>query len=525
MRTRFVLMRGGWLLVNGLLLLYALVWLLVVSERLRYPFDLDFIEGGLLVQAWRMARGLPVFLAPNVVFVPHAYTPLFPAIGALLLRWTGPALWPLRLISVLAALMTATVLGLSARREYQAQGPAPTTAHFSHTHGFISAGLFCAGYGLMGGWYDLARVDALFVLCSLAGVAASIYARRRGHLIAAALCLGLAFFSKQTALGFGLAAALWLWLARGRQAAAWFALTYAAIVAGGILLLNGGSQGAFVSIILRNVTGEPLEGARLLSFAWNDLLWRMGPLLGLYLWAAWRSWSRPGRGPAQRMAWLRQNPWLFFTGVALLLSALQRARPGGALNTLLPAYTFLCLAPVMLHSASRRLALQGGRRAPAEGEGGASRQIAHHEWVLLVSLLAQLLLARYDPRAYQPTAAMTQAGERLVTRVRQAGGQVWLWEQPTFNLLAGQEPAVQVHALWHARRRGVDPLPADVSEAITARRFALIIPGDSLFDQDPALQQLLQTNYVLVQALSPSDAPPTLNAFIVRPAAVYRPRP
>ncbi|MFZ1268453.1 MAG: hypothetical protein WAU95_18510, partial [Anaerolineae bacterium] len=67
MRTRFVLMRGGWLLVNGLLLLYALVWLLVVSERLRYPFDLDFIEGGLLVQAWRMARGLPVFLAPNVV--------------------------------------------------------------------------------------------------------------------------------------------------------------------------------------------------------------------------------------------------------------------------------------------------------------------------------------------------------------------------------------------------------------------------------------------------------------------------
>ncbi|MGB3060103.1 MAG: hypothetical protein WBE17_10240, partial [Anaerolineae bacterium] len=73
--------------------------------------------------------------------------------------------------------------------------------------------------------------------------------------------------------------------------------------------------------------------------------------------------------------------------------------------------------------------------------------------------------------------------------------------------------------------RGVDPLPADVSEAITARRFALIIPGDSLFDQDPALQQLLQTNYVLVQALSPSDAPPTLNAFIVRPAAVYRPRP
>lgn len=179
----------------------------------------------------------------------------------------------------------------------------------------------------------------------------------------------------------------------------------------------------------------------------------------------------------------------------------------------------------MLHSASRRLALQGGRRAPAEGEGGASRQIAHHEWVLLVSLLAQLLLARYDPRAYQPTAAMTQAGERLVTRVRQAGGQVWLWEQPTFNLLAGQEPAVQVHALWHARRRGVDPLPADVSEAITARRFALIIPGDSLFDQDPALQQLLQTNYVLVQALSPSDAPPTLNAFIVRPAAVYRPRP
>ena len=52
--------------------LYAGVFLILVIARLAYPFELEFIEGGILVQAWRMAHGLPVWLPANAEFVPRS---------------------------------------------------------------------------------------------------------------------------------------------------------------------------------------------------------------------------------------------------------------------------------------------------------------------------------------------------------------------------------------------------------------------------------------------------------------------
>lgn len=488
--------------------LYAGVLVVLVVGRLAYPFELDFIEGGTLVQAWRMARGLPVWLPPNAEFVPYAYTPLFATLAAIPLQWTGPALWPLRLISVLATGATTLTLWWVARRM---AGP---------LLGFLCAGLFLAGYDVVGGWYDLARVDSLFMALALGGMAVVAAApagfgheRSVSRDVVAAVLLALAFFTKQTALGFALAAAVWVFVARGWRSGMLFSAVYGALLVTGIWALNLSSAGAFGPVVLFLTTAEPIEGPRLVRFVTHELLGRMLPLLLLLLYATWQ--SRHARSAA---AWLRANPWLWFALVALVLSALQRARPGGALNSLLPLYTLLCLAPALAWAAR------------SQGTGSLRPDRRRMAWLgrplwsaVLILIVGQLLLARYDPRQHFPTSEMRAAGERLIARVAHAGGPVWVVDQPSFNLLAGQTPAVSLNALYAARHRGSDPMPPDLVQAIRAKKFALILATDAVFDHEPAFVELLQGNYVETETLPPSEAPATLNGMPVRSFLMYTP--
>ncbi len=492
-----------------LVALYAAVLVFLIVARLTYPFELDFIEGGTLVQAWRTARGLPIWLPPNREFVPYAYTPLYASLAAIPLQWTGPVLWPLRLISVLAMGATAVTLWLVARRLA------------GSLVGFLCVGLFLAGYDIIGGWYDLARVDSLFMALALGGMAlAAAAGPLAGHepwpggpgrraavlLVLAAVLLALAFFAKQTALGFGLAVAAWTVVACGWRAGALFSAVYAVLLGAGVGMLNLGSEGAFGAVVFFLAANEPLEGPRLARFVVNELLGRMAPLVVLLVYAAWQS-----RRTASVVTWVRDNPWLVFTGAALVLSALQRARPGGALNSLLPLYVLLCLAPALAWATARASA-----GSPAREQTGHTPSVRAGHVAILFLIVGQLLLARYDPRQHYPTPAMRAAGERLVARIVQAGGPVWVVDQPSFNLLAGQEPAVSLNALYAARHRGTDPFPADLVEAIEQQSFALILTNDSLFDHEPAFKELLQGHYVETEKLPPSEAPATLNGMPVR---------
>jgi hypothetical protein len=56
----------------------------VFLSRLSYPLDLEWMEGGILTHALRLARGQPLYAEPSVDFVSFLYTPLYPAVlGAL----------------------------------------------------------------------------------------------------------------------------------------------------------------------------------------------------------------------------------------------------------------------------------------------------------------------------------------------------------------------------------------------------------------------------------------------------------
>src|SRR5690349_22689122 len=202
--------------------------------RLLYPYDLDFIEDSMLMQSVRIANGQPVYLPPNADFNPHVYMPLFFWLGALLFKLDGPSLVLLRLISFGATLATTILIYLIALKESGLRWIA-----------VACAGLFLGGYRINGFWYEIARVDSLFVFLMLGGLAMAIYAGNSNwRLILSAVLIALAAFTKQT--GFIVAIGLSLYLLTRIRHRAWiFLLVFDAIAVLPLFVLNRSTNGWF----------------------------------------------------------------------------------------------------------------------------------------------------------------------------------------------------------------------------------------------------------------------------------------
>src|SRR5712692_2235180 len=86
------------------------VLLYVFARRLTYPYDLEWMEGGMLCHALRLMEGKPIYAAPSVDFIPYLYTPLYPYVLFLLSKVVGLGYTVARLVSVLS-FVAAGVLG------------------------------------------------------------------------------------------------------------------------------------------------------------------------------------------------------------------------------------------------------------------------------------------------------------------------------------------------------------------------------------------------------------------------------
>jgi len=73
-----------------------------VARRLAYPYDLEWMEGGMLGHALRLLEGEPLYAEPSARFVSFAYTPLYPIVLRLLAPVAGVGYLPARAVSVAA---------------------------------------------------------------------------------------------------------------------------------------------------------------------------------------------------------------------------------------------------------------------------------------------------------------------------------------------------------------------------------------------------------------------------------------
>jgi hypothetical protein len=266
MRTEAIPTRILGTLVQLACIGYLVVFLWVAALRLVYPFEVEWMEGGMLTHAARLLSDKPIYAAPSADFVPFFYTPLYPTLLAGLSHLTGGLSFALgRGVSLAFTLYTLGLLFYIGRREAGVRA------------GLIAAGLYAAMFRFTGAFYDVARPDAMFIALVLSACAVAYYDRTwRGVCLSAGLFV-LGHFTKQTTSVFVPMVGLWLLFRHPRQAVVFGALVGALAVIGTILY-DRATGGWFWTYVFEGHQGHLFYWKNILMEYWRDVLF-LAPIL------------------------------------------------------------------------------------------------------------------------------------------------------------------------------------------------------------------------------------------------------
>lgn len=256
-------------------LCYVALWCLIAISRYCYPFELEWMEGGMIAHAVRLLENQPIYTSPSLDFVPFFYTPGYPILLWLLSILTGSEL-SFELGRMISLCSTVGLMGLiyhTIKREQALHLKCSTSGHI---YALLGVGIYAGLYRTSGAFYDLARPDALAAL--LTGVVIYLgrfHIHHQGALWAS-LFMSLAFFTKQTASVFYPAVGLY-WLLQDRRSALTYLISTLVLCGGACYLLNIQSHGAFWSYIFEGHQGHVFYWKNILLRYWRDLIF-LAPL-------------------------------------------------------------------------------------------------------------------------------------------------------------------------------------------------------------------------------------------------------
>jgi hypothetical protein len=411
-----------WLRENGLnelvqlpaavVAMVLLTWLLQdFALRVVYPWDIEWMEGGMLVHVWRLREGLGMYVEPSSEFVPYIYPPLYPWLMSLIGE-------PSYAIGRSVSLCGAVAAGLAAVAAARQEG-----AGWGLSLGAL--GLWVSLYDESGGFYDLVRADALAI-----GLTAwSMVLVRRGSrlaVIAGGLLLVLGFLAKHNFAAFGLPMLIWLWRTHGRRRALEFvgASVVPALVA--TIGIQIATDGWFLDYLLRVPGSHPMVAERAWpisekELATHTLLPNIGAAVVLVVFGFMKR---------------RHHRALYWGGmlvIATTLCILMRAHHGGFINVLMPGHWTYAVVGVVAMSAG----VQALPRFRWVGWMIASALVAWQAWD-----------SRWDREKNIPTAADYEAGEELIEIMQGIEGDIWAPHFPWYPTYAGKKPFAPLIAIW-----------------------------------------------------------------------------
>ena len=385
------------------------------TRQAGFPLDLDVMEGTILQHVQRAAAGLPIYPEPAPEFVALAYNPLYYELGAAVGRVTGVSLPMLRILSMLAAVLSGCIIFAVVRRK---------TA--SVWWGVVAGGLFAAAYDVMECYFATAHSDAWFLLAALAGTLVLDRTRSRLGSMAGMAILVASFWFKQHGALFVLGGLAYLSLRDGVRS--WPVWVVAAVLGPGLYVCAGRAMfGPYFHFFTWDVPlqwGTEVRFHSMLRFTGFIALFY--PVLAA---ASFRSLVRNCRRPD---AWHVQLVYAVVSGV---MGAMDR---GSAENVFIAMGTFFILVGTI------GLAEWARDGVPA----------ALPEAAVLLSFVTLL----YDPRPVIPSPRAAAAYSDFVGYLRGLGAPVfgpWQGQLPDGFVL---HPAAHWVALEDlARGPGRDP--------------------------------------------------------------------
>jgi hypothetical protein len=415
-------------------------WIFVVLARvfllrLRYPLDLEWMEGGVLTHALRLGRGQPLYAEPSVDFVSFLYTPLYPAVLCVLSKTFGLSYVLGRAVSILAfsgalVILVAAVRGVAQQFESEELKAVATTA------GLLGAAIVCLAFPFCGAFYDLVRCDSLWLLLVSAGLYGCSPGRSTTWIVLGALLLVLGFFTKQTAAPFMVAAALSVALTSGIKrglvfSAVAFGSTTTAILVGQYL-----TDGWLWIYIYRLHQGHETLFERIwpetprILFDYGFML--LLPIAACLLFVAFR-----------RRASLRLFYWASMAATGLATAALGSATQGAYDNAYIPAVYFgallsaACAVELPALAADLRASTDGAVWSMGERHGPWRASLRIFGLLGLGLLSAHAMIRWLDPSSHVPTPQDHAEARSLLAYLTEQGPEVFVPCHPFYNVLAG----------------------------------------------------------------------------------------
>ena len=520
--------------------------------RITYPLDLEWMEGGTLVHALRLMDGRPLYAPPSVEFVSFLYTPGYPAVVAALARVFGLSYFLGRFLSVVSFTAAFVVLVFwvrSTAKVYDDKRLEP----LAWTAGLLSCAAVAMAYPFCGQWYDLVRADSLW-LGLVAGGAFVLRPRGLswGRVVAGALLLSAAFFTKQTAGPFMVAVAVGMALtAPWRKTVAYVGLA-SAICVGFTWWGNHITDGWFWIYIYELHQSHKL---------FEERLWVETPLK-LLRWGA-PLWSLVAVWPLSSLArrWVSKGGLYTFllAGCGLATAAVGSATQGAYDNAHIPAVFFSALMAAVATvdlagswaGAGREGAgREGGagflerlwgssRESPGAVEGRATTRAARWRGVVvglagLGLLSGQVVATWFSPQKTVPSADQVNQAQRLVSYLKTLGPKVFVPYHPFYNVIAGGRGHLHIMGYNDAyswaksitgdreRDRSIKArFRRSVRESFRERRWSVVIHDRTFTHQLPGLRWAYEKKEDLAQR---GLSPPTLTGNPCRPRYLWLPR-
>lgn len=486
-------------LVVALSVLFVGLFLWAAVKRMLYPFEVEWIESGMLVSVLRIVHGQGIYVRPTLDYVPFLYTPLYLYVSAAVVKVVGVAghgYLGLRLVSTVATLVSAVVIYALVKLETERRVAA-----------IAGAGLYMACYAVVGGFYDIGRVDSLFILLLLV----ALWLQRKGYPVAAAVVWVLVFQTKQTVLPLAVFILLAEWR-RPRKMVAAIAVFLAATAAS-VLWLNHATGGWYDFYVFGVARGLPLVLRQAVLYV---PLMVLGPMA-----AAWAVIVAAAVTTRMRM---ERAMFYLFVSVALVGGVwFVEAHKGASGNALMPVYAWTA---VLFGVALARLL-----------EFAEERRMPRMALAVLLTAAVQLAAMIYNPGRFVPPHDAVERSQAFVDRLHSLPGDVYVLNHSYDAVLAGKQPHAEGEALGAVLDAKLGSTSADLraqlDAAMAEHRYSAVVV-DALetkgtgwgFEREYPQEisvGLATYRYLTSQPqwfLLPCDAPPSTVALVTREDSV-----
>lgn len=426
---------------------YIILFFTLAFIRLRFPYELEWIEGAKIDQMRWILAGKPLYGPPDIHFIPFAYTPLFFYLSAWLMRWMGVGFAAPRLISILSTSGSLLFIYLIVHQDDN-----------QPIAGIIAAGTYAACFALTGAWMDLAKVDSLFMLLILAAFYTSRAKRGVIMEVTSGVLFALAYFTKQLALPVILIyAPISIAISRGKTWLIW--LTTFALGIGTFSIMDYSSQGWFSFYTIKALTGHALVSGWLVF--WKLLLSKMWPAMLLIL--VYLFYSQEKALPWQ-WKWSEHTWYCLGFSLALILTSWSIFFKIWTYNNdLLPA----CAGIAVLTGLGAREAFTRIRAKLV-----FPKPVRPFFETAIISLIfIQFVCLLYNPIELIPNSKTYQKTDKFISRMANLPGEVFSYSHGFVNYLAGK--TTYLHAT---------PL-ADVT-------FGAFPPGSATYERQKQAKQV-----------------------------------